>query len=101
LCAHIGWQYHRVGDLPKVLSANLRWLAGYRNTRVRNATVAARIADALQKVGSASIGDIADTVGERILVLPTLYHLMWTHELVGDIESSLLSAKSVVRAAPS
>lgn len=101
LCEQVGWQYRSVGDLPKVLSANLRWLAGYRNTRVRNDTVAARIAMALQQIESASIGDLADMVGERILVLPTIYHLLWTQAVHADITNSLLDTKSIVRAAPS
>ncbi|MCA2312546.1 TnsA-like heteromeric transposase endonuclease subunit [Mycobacterium intracellulare] len=101
LCGQVGWQYRRVGDLPEVLLANLRWLAGYRNKRVRNDTVATRITDTLQQLGSAPIGELADTIGERILVLPTLYHLMWAHEVYFDIARSLLNAKSIVRAAVS
>ena len=101
LCSRIGWQYRQVGDLPKILSANLRWLAGYRNARVRNETFATRIGEALQHVGSVSVGDLVDMVGQRILVLPTLYHLMWTQELDVDISTSLLNSGSIVRAAPS
>ena len=98
LSEQVGWQYRRAGELPKVLSANLRWLAGYRNARVRNDSVAARIAKVLQQIESASIGDFADIVGERILVLRTLYHLMWTQEVDADIANSLLDTKSIVRA---
>ena len=30
LCDALGWTFRRLGGLPDVLSANLRWLAGYR-----------------------------------------------------------------------
>lgn len=36
------------------------------------------------------------TVGDPIAVLPTLYHLLWTHTLVADLDSAPLSASSVV-----
>jgi hypothetical protein len=35
--------YRRLGELPTVLSANLRWLAGYRHERVRDQATVARI----------------------------------------------------------
>jgi hypothetical protein len=41
----LGWIYRRLGGLPDVLSANLRWLAGYRHERVSDADVAARTPD--------------------------------------------------------
>lgn len=31
LCATVGWAYRRLGGLPPVLLANLRWLSGYRH----------------------------------------------------------------------
>ena len=31
LCAQVGWEYQRVGELGAVHAANLRWLAGYRH----------------------------------------------------------------------
>lgn len=33
-CASLGWSYRRVGELDRVVAANLRWLSGYRHPRV-------------------------------------------------------------------
>ena len=68
---------------------------------MRDDSVAARIAKALRQFESASIGDLADMVGARILVLPTIYHLLWTQEVDFDISNSLLDTQSIVRAASS
>jgi hypothetical protein len=34
VCAQVGWEYQRVGELSPVHGANLRWLAGYRHRRL-------------------------------------------------------------------
>jgi hypothetical protein len=39
----------------------------------------------------------ARRVGDPIAVLPTLFHLRWTHVLEADLDSTPLSASSVVR----
>jgi hypothetical protein len=33
VAGEVGWAYDRVGELPAVRAANLRWLAGYRHPR--------------------------------------------------------------------
>jgi hypothetical protein len=42
-----------------------------------------------------------DAVGERITVLPVLFHLLWTHALVTDLRCAPLSGDSIVTAAVS
>jgi len=43
LCAQVGWEYQRVGELGAVHAANLRWLAGYRHPRFAQPGLAARL----------------------------------------------------------
>jgi hypothetical protein len=33
MCAQVGWDYQRIGELAPVRAANLRWLSGYRHPR--------------------------------------------------------------------
>jgi hypothetical protein len=42
-CASVGWGYRRVGELPPVLAANLRWLSGYRHRRCHDRVLAAML----------------------------------------------------------
>ena len=38
----------------------------------------------------------AETVGDRLAVLPVLYHLLWRHALVTDVSAAPLSPSSLV-----
>ncbi|MFJ5881688.1 hypothetical protein [Kitasatospora cineracea] len=40
--------------------------------------------------------DGAEEVGDRLLVLPVLFHLMWSGVLAADLEADLLGAESLV-----
>jgi hypothetical protein len=44
LCAQVGWEYQRVGELGLVHAANLRWLSGYRHPRFAQPELAAALA---------------------------------------------------------
>lgn len=46
-----------------------------------------------------TIAEAATAAGERMLVLPTLYHLLWTHEIEVDIDSAPLDERTTVRLA--
>ncbi len=94
-CESVGWQFRRVGAMPAARTANLRWLAGYRHPRCLHA---GRAAD-LQRVFAESLPllDGARRVGDPIAVLPTLFHLLWSHVLKTDLDSAPLSASSLVR----
>jgi hypothetical protein len=60
LCRQTGWVYRRVGELPAVLGANLRWLAGYRHERVRDQATVARTREVVdQRSRSPGIGRTA------------------------------------------
>jgi hypothetical protein len=93
-CKSVGWQFRRVGAIDAVRAANLRWLAGYRHPRCLHAS---RAAD-LQRVfrGPVPLLDGARRVGDPIAVLPTLFHLLWRHALETDLDSTPLSASSMV-----
>jgi hypothetical protein len=49
--AMAGWAYDRVGELPAVRAANLRWLAGYRHPRYGRAGVMADLAEVFAEPG--------------------------------------------------
>jgi hypothetical protein len=94
-CGSVGWEFRRVGAVKTVRVANLRWLAGYRHPRCMKI----ERADSLRRVFAEPLPLLegARTVGDPIAVLPTLYHLLWTHILVADLDSAPLSASSVVK----
>ena len=54
LCAQVGWEYQRVGELGAVHAANLRWLAGYRHPRFAEPELAARLGEVFAERGAAA-----------------------------------------------
>jgi hypothetical protein len=100
LCDEVGWNYCHAGEQPPIRSANLRWLAGYRNVRNRVVPVATSLISELETEGPMTISALASSAGDPVLVLPTLYHLMWIHEISVDVSSTLLNMNTVVEAAP-
>lgn len=94
-CEVAGWQYRRVGDPGPVLTANVRWLSRYRHGRC----LVPEIADALLEVFAEARGlfDGATAVGERLRVLPVLFHLMWHGLLVANLTGGPLGASTILR----
>jgi len=94
VCGELGWGYDLVGATEPVLTANVRWLAGYRHPRHDQADIASRLqevfAEPVPLVNGASV------VGDPIGVLPTLFRLLWCGELVCDLTVPL-HAGTVVR----
>lgn len=96
-CAVMGWEFRRVGALDPVFAANLRWLARYRHPRCgRRDDIAARLREVFAEPTPLFVG--AERVGDRIVVLPVVYHLLWRHELSADLNAGLLGAASIVDA---
>jgi hypothetical protein len=95
-CESVGWGYRRVGVPDPVLAANVRWLAGYRHPQCLRGDYRAGLLDAFAP--SAPLLDGALAVGDRIAVLPSLFHLMWTGALEADLASAPLNGGSLVRA---
>ncbi|MFE9513716.1 TnsA-like heteromeric transposase endonuclease subunit [Streptomyces sp. NPDC006643] len=94
ICEVAGWQFRYVGDLHQPYRANLRWLARYRHGRCHRAPVADRLreffADPLPLLAG------AERVGDRLAVLPVLYHLLWRHELTADLMTAPLGTGTLV-----
>jgi hypothetical protein len=98
VCALLGWEFRRVGEIEPVLNWNIRWLARYRHPRCAGrAEVAHRLRAAFS--ASAPLLAAAEGVGDRLAVLPALFHLMWRQELVADLAQARLGPATLVRSA--
>lgn len=93
-CESVGWDYRRVGAVDAVLAANVRWLAGYRHRRHLDVAVAGRLVEAC--TGGKVVAEVAAGVGDRLAVLPVLFHLLWTGVLETDLRASPLGPAAVV-----
>ncbi|MGW4684837.1 TnsA-like heteromeric transposase endonuclease subunit [Streptomyces sp. NPDC004244] len=95
-CKAVGWEFQQVGTPDPVLMANVRWLARYRRGRSgRPAEVAARLLEVFAEPLPLWAG--AEMAGDRLQVLPVLFHLLWSGLLVTDLESGLLGTGSLVQ----
>ena len=95
-CAAAGWEFRRLGEIDPVLAANVRWLSRYRHPRC---AAAGGIAAALVGVfaGGRGLFAGAELAGERLRVLPVLFHLMWRGRLVADLSQGPLGPATLVR----
>ncbi|WP_308314008.1 TnsA-like heteromeric transposase endonuclease subunit [Streptomyces sp. GbtcB7] len=93
-CSLVGWDFWRVGTPDAVLMANARWLAGYRHPRVHRPDVAARLVEVFAEETALLAG--VRRVGDPIVVLPVLYHLLWRRILAVDLETALLAMGATV-----
>lgn len=86
-CESVGWEFRLVGATDPVVTANLRWLAGYRHPRHR----VTGTAEALQAAFAAPTPLLAgaEAAGDPVAVLPVLFHLLWCHELAVDLSVPL------------
>ncbi|MFD4400013.1 TnsA-like heteromeric transposase endonuclease subunit [Kitasatospora sp. NPDC058478] len=97
ICEAVGWQFRHLGDLDQPYRANLRWLARYRHRRCHRAPVADRLREVFTEPLPLLAG--AERVGDRLAVLPVLYHLLWRHELTADLTTAPLGAATPVHLA--
>jgi hypothetical protein len=86
-CALAGWEYRLVGAADEIVTANVRWLAGYRHPRHH----LPGLADMLRRVfaPAAPLMSGAEAAGDPIAVLPVLFHLLWRRELMADLSVPL------------
>jgi hypothetical protein len=96
-CAAVGWGYRRVGVVDAVLAANVRWLSGFRHRRCVNALVGSELVRRVT-AGPVTVADLVACAGDRVAVLPALYHLLWRGVLGADLAAAPLSGRTVVRA---
>jgi hypothetical protein len=90
--ALVGWEYRLLGAADALLTANLRWLAGYRHPRHHlSGTV-----DVLRRVFATPTPVMAgaEAAGDPIAVLRVLFHLLWCHELTSDLSRPLHQPRS-------
>jgi hypothetical protein len=95
-CEAAGWEYRRAGDLDPVLAANVRWLSRYRHRRCLVPEVAAVLLEAF--AGGRGLFEGAELAGDRLRVLPVLFHLMWQRQLAADLAAAPLSVATIVHA---
>jgi hypothetical protein len=94
-CASVGWRYRRLGEMPAVRAANLRWLSGYRHPRFQRPDLAARLIVVFDQPQPLLNG--ARRVGDPVEVLPVLFHLLWRQELCVDVDTAPLTHDTIVR----
>jgi hypothetical protein len=94
-CAAAGWEYRRAGDLDPVLVANVRWLSRYRHRRCLVPGIASVLLEAF--ADGRGLFEGAELAGDRLRVLPVLFHLMWQRQLAADLMVPL-GMSSVVHA---
>jgi len=92
-CGSAGWDYRRSGDLDPVLAANVRWLSRYRHRRCLVPGIAEVLLEAF--AGGRALFEGAEEAGDRLRVLPVLYHLMWQRRLSADLTVPLGAATAV------
>jgi hypothetical protein len=93
-CELVGWDFERVGALEAVFMANLRWLAGFRHSRVLRDDTAAALCEVF--ADGAGLLDGARAVGDPVLVLPVLYHLLWCQQLSVELHATVMSPSAWV-----
>ena len=94
-CTAVGWEFERAGRPEPVFMANMRWLARYRRTRAgRPAEVGLRLLEAFAQ--PKGLWEGAGQAGDRLQVLPVLFHLLWSGALSADLSGALLGIESPV-----
>nr|WP_241003348.1 TnsA-like heteromeric transposase endonuclease subunit [Streptomyces sp. CB01881] len=94
-CAAAGWEFERAGVPDPVLMENVRWLSRYRRRRNAGpAEVRDRLVDVFADPKPLRAG--VELVGDGLLVLPVLFHLMWSGVLAADLDGELLGTHSLV-----
>jgi hypothetical protein len=87
-CAAVGFIYRRLAPPEKAVAANVRWLAGYRHPRHRDAgdleqaVLEAFAAERPLMAGAAAAGAV-------LTALPVLYHALWSGRLAADLTRPL------------
>ena len=92
-CALVGWEYRLLGATDALVTANLRWLAGYRHPRHRLPEIARLLRHAFSTPTPLLAGGQA--AGDPIAVLPVLFHLLWC-QAAGMYSAARLAAHTIV-----
>lgn len=89
-CAEVGWGYEVFIGHDRVLRHVLRWLASYRMPRPWHGAATAELRRILAEGGTVSTVLEADRGGGHLV--QTMWHLLWTGELVADLTKPLTVA---------
>jgi hypothetical protein len=94
-CRAVGWEFEWVGRPNPVFMANIRWLSRYRRARCgRPVSVVDRLLEVFRE--PLGLWDGAGLVGDRLQVLPVLFHLLWSGALGTDLVGGLMETDSLV-----
>lgn len=95
-CAQAGWRFRRLGAADAVVTANVRWLSRYRHPRCAGTD---GLADSLLAAFGqpTALWDGAAATGDRLAVLPVLFHLLWRHDLATDLTTRLRPSSLIYR----
>lgn len=96
-CELAGWDYQRVGAPEPALVENVRWMAGYRQPRFMQATIAIELLTVF--ADRVRLLEGVEAVGQPLVVLPVLFHLLWLGQLRMGL-SRPVSDESMVWSAP-
>ncbi|MEV7144666.1 TnsA-like heteromeric transposase endonuclease subunit [Streptomyces tauricus] len=87
-CEEVGFTYRRLAPPDKVTAGNVRWLAGYRHPRHRDAGgLEQAVLEAFAAPRPLMAG--AAAAGEVLTALPVLYHALWSGRLAADLTRPL------------
>ncbi len=86
-CTLAGWEYELRGAADPVVTANLRWLAGYRHPRYEVPATAGVLRQVLATGAPLMSG--AEAAGDPVATLPVLFHLLWRRVLAADLSVPL------------
>ncbi|WP_235882713.1 TnsA-like heteromeric transposase endonuclease subunit [Streptomyces apricus] len=88
LCAAVGWRYWVLGSVDPIYRRNVAWLSGYRHPRYQGGGV---LADALQEAFAepTPLARGVGGLGDPLLVLPAVFHALWSGRLVADLGAAM------------
>ncbi|MFG3007417.1 TnsA-like heteromeric transposase endonuclease subunit [Streptomyces calvus] len=88
-CAAVGFTYRRLVPPERVFGANVRWLAGYRHPRYRDAGGLEQTVLEAFAAPRPLMAGAAAAAGEVLSALPVLYHALWSGRLSADLSRPL------------
>ena len=96
VCAHVGWDYRVLTELPPQERVNLAWLALFRHPEYRPGVDAAGALFAALEPGFTIADAVAHMPAESTPAARSrVFHLMWTRELLCDMAQRLTDATPV------
>ncbi|OJF15431.1 hypothetical protein BG844_04795 [Couchioplanes caeruleus subsp. caeruleus] len=94
-CALVGWQYRLLHEPDATVTANVRWLAGYRHPRCARPDLQEAAEELL--AAPMPLMQAGALLGDPLASLPVIFHLLWRGRLRTDLTIAL-SATSPVTA---